>query len=181
MTTTIRDRLATPHTDFTLDNTEKTDRISDAFSLTELTKSELALRQGIVNWFETDAQLQSVVYLARNILMPLRIHFGRPFTPNSVFRSQELERALKGKSDTWVSRSQHTAGQAADIEIPGTDNLVLAEFVRDKMTYDQIIAEFYTPGVPNSGWIHVSLREAGNRFECLTFDGSTYTNRLPNE
>tara|TARA_R100000657_G_scaffold13834_1_gene9282 strand:- start:572 stop:790 length:219 start_codon:yes stop_codon:yes gene_type:complete len=38
----------------------------------------------------------------------------------------------------------------------GTDNAELADWIDQNLDYDQLILEFYTPGEPNSGWIHCS-------------------------
>ena len=38
----------------------------------------------------------------------------------------------------------------------GTDNAELADWINQNLDYDQLILEFYTPGEPNSGWIHCS-------------------------
>jgi hypothetical protein len=39
----------------------------------------------------------------------------------------------------------------------GTDNAELADWINQNLDYDQLILEFYTPGEPNSGWIHCSF------------------------
>ena len=68
------------------------------------------------------------------------------------------------------ANSQHAKGQAADIEIPGVDNLKLAQYIQDKMDFDQLILECYT-GDPSSGWVHVSYNNNGeNRKDVLTYD-----------
>ena len=72
------------------------DRVARFFKLYELTKSETADRQRIDNRIPTDEVLRSAVNLARQVLDPLRDAFGS-YSPNSVFRSQALERALKNK------------------------------------------------------------------------------------
>ena len=38
----------------------------------------------------------------------------------------------------------------------GTDNAELADWIYKNLEFDQLILEFYTPGEPNSGWIHCS-------------------------
>ena len=48
-------------------------------------------------------------------------------------------------------------GEAVDIECPGTSNYEVAKWIFDNLQYDQLILEFYTPGIPDSGWVHVSL------------------------
>ena len=36
----------------------------------------------------------------------------------------------------------------------GVDNAELFDWIKDNLEPDQLILEFYTPGEPNSGWIH---------------------------
>jgi hypothetical protein len=55
--------------------------------------------------------------------------------------------------------SDHCLGMAADIEIVGIDNKVLAEYIQDNFKFTQLILEFYTDDVPDSGWVHVSYDE----------------------
>jgi hypothetical protein len=65
---------------------------------------------------------------------------------------------------------------AADIEIPGVPNAELAIYIRDNLAYTQLILEFYTPGVPDSGWVHVSYDEQNLKKQVLTAtrkDGKT--------
>jgi hypothetical protein len=52
--------------------------------------------------------------------------------------------------------SQHAKAEAADFEVMGTDNAELADWIYANLDFDQLILEFYTPGEPNSGWIHCS-------------------------
>lgn len=147
--------------------------IAPNFRAYELTRSELASRRGIANGFEQEAHLRAAVHLARQVLQPVRDAFGS-FTPNSVYRSQALERALKNKPATWLSTSQHARGEACDIEIVGMPTLELAIWARDHLAdFDQIICECYDPRKgPNSGWVHISLKPPGsspNRRQCLSY------------
>jgi zinc D-Ala-D-Ala carboxypeptidase len=57
---------------------------------------------------------------------------------------------------------------AADIEIPGVPNSELAEWIRDNLEYTQLILEFYTRGVPDSGWVHASFDPANLKKQVLT-------------
>ena len=147
--------------------------IAPNFRAYELTRSELASRRNIDNGFQSDAELRAAVHLARNVLQPVRAAFGS-FTPNSVYRGQLLERALKNKPATWLSTSQHARGEACDIEIVGKATLELASWARDHLAdFDQIICECYDPRQgPNSGWVHISLKapDSGpNRRQCLSY------------
>lgn len=147
--------------------------VSANFRAYELTRSDLASRRNIDNGFESEAQLRATVNLARHVLQPVRDAFGS-FSPNSVYRGQALERALKNKPSTWISTSQHARGEACDIEIVGMPTLELAIWARDHLAdFDQIICECYDPRKgPNSGWVHISLKTPGsgaNRRQCLSY------------
>jgi uncharacterized protein YcbK (DUF882 family) len=135
--------------------------ITKNFSLAELTKSETALRLGIEN--EPDeAQLAALKDLAENILQPIRDHFG-PTKVNSALRTLPVNRAI-GSSDN----SDHVKGMAADVEVPGVANADLAQWIVDNLEFRQVILEFYTPGVPDSGWVHVAYNPADNKKQVLT-------------
>jgi hypothetical protein len=153
-------------------NTDPRDRISPNFRFYELTRSETAARRNIDNTFDALDSLQAAVFLCRHVLQPVRDQFGR-FSPNSVYRSQELERALKKRRRDWISKSQHTTGRACDIEIPGMPTIDLARWVSDNLEYDQVICECYNAAKgPNSGWVHVSVNPPGqgrNRAKRLSY------------
>lgn len=143
-------------------------RLSMNFHLRELTKSSTAKRLGIDNTPNNEV-IHALRQTALNILQPVRNHFGIPFSPSSGYRSLELNRAI-GSKDT----SQHPKGEAVDFELPGVPNYELAKWIDENLRFDQLILEFYTPGVPNSGWIHCSYVNAvENRHSLLTFDGKT--------
>lgn len=167
------DLSGTPPEKISLTGLDPRTLISPNFRAYELTKSDLALRRGIANGFTSDDHLRAAINLARHVLQPIRDKFGS-FTPNSVYRSQALERALKNKPATWQSTSQHARGEACDIEIVGMATLALAAWARDHLSaFDQIICECYDPRQgPNSGWVHISLKAPGqgtNRHQCLSY------------
>ena len=120
------------------------------FSLHELTKSETALRMGLDNT-PGEAEIAALKLLAEKVLQPVRDHFAKGVKVNSGFRSPESNAAVKGSRT-----SDHCFGRAADIEIPGVANAELAQWIMDNLEYTQLILEFYTPGIPDSGWVHVS-------------------------
>lgn len=148
------------------------DQVSKNFRFYELTVSETADRRNIDNRMKKAIQVQHAVYLCRNVMQPIRDKFGK-LSPNSVFRGQELERALKGKPKTWTSKSQHTRGQACDIEIVGKSTMALARWVEENLDFDQLICECYNRAKgPNSGWVHVSLvppSVKANRRQVLSY------------
>jgi hypothetical protein len=148
------------------------DRVSRNFAFRELTVSELARKRRIDNRFPGAREARAAVYLCRRVLQPLRDAFG-PFTPNSVFRSQALERALKNMPADWVSTSQHALGEACDLTLPGVTTLELADWIARHLEFDKLILECHDPAKgPSSGWVHVSLRAPGagaNRGEQLSY------------
>ena len=123
--------------------------LSRNFTLSELTKSDTAIRKGINNNPNAE-QIEKLKGLCENILQPVRDHFGR-VKVTSGFRSEQL--CLKIGSSI---NSQHAKAEAADFECMGTDNAELADWIYANLEFDQLILEFYTPGEPNSGWIHAS-------------------------
>jgi hypothetical protein len=163
----MTDLCNTPWNEFPVDAAPD-DLVSKNFRFYELSKSEVASRQGINNNFTSASELRCAVYLCRNVMQPVREKFGR-YTPNSVYRCQRLERALKN----------HVKGQACDIEALGAPNMKLAIWVRDNLAFDQLILECYSADEgPNSGWVHISLLPPGtgtNRREVLSYVKNTAT------
>ena len=123
--------------------------LSRNFSLQELIKSDTAIRKGIDNNPNAD-QIEKLKALCENILQPVRDHFGR-VKVTSGFRSVELCTAIGSSAN-----SQHAKAEAADFECIGVDNAELFDWIKSNLEPDQLILEFYTPGEPNSGWIHCS-------------------------
>jgi hypothetical protein len=167
----MADRSATPWDRFPATAAPR-DQVSKNFTLFELTRSDLAQRLRIDNAFASALELRAAVNLCREVLQPLREEFGR-FSPNSVYRCQALERALKKKPASWKSTSQHCSGEATDVEMPGVRTLDLARWVSRNLEFDQLICECYDPAKgPNSGWVHISLKAPGtgaNRKELLSY------------
>ena len=136
-------------------------KLTENFSLLELTKSQTAERKGIDNT-PSPAHRDNLKSLCTRILQPIRDHFGRVVSVSSGYRSEALCIAIGSKIS-----SQHAKGQAADFEIYGLSNGELAEWIRENLDYDQLILEFWTPESPNNGWIHCSYNSEGNRKEYL--------------
>lgn len=143
-------------------------RLSECFTLTEMTKSQTSVRLGISN-SPGPEEVESLRLLCNRVLDPVRGNFGIPFSPSSGFRSYELNKAIGGSQ-----YSQHLEGKAADIEVPGVNNLTLAIWIRDSLEFDQLILESYEPTDPGSGWIHVSYNQGENRMESLSYVDGEY-------
>ena len=134
--------------------------LSRNFTLSELTKSDTAIRKGINNNPNAE-QIEKLKSLCENILQPVRDHFGR-VKVTSGFRSPELCLAIGSSSN-----SQHARAEAADFECVGVDNVELFDWIKSNLELDQLILEFYTPGEPNSGWIHCSWLLEGRHASFL--------------
>ena len=144
-------------------------RLSQNFTLQEYIKSQTALRQGIDN-MPNEQHLEKAKLLFENVVQPVRDNFGVTVI-NSGYRGPELNEAVGGSD-----KSQHCKGEAVDIEWPGVPNYDVAKWIHDNLDFDQLILEFYTPGIPDSGWVHVSYKEDANRKSVLTAmkeDGKT--------
>tara|TARA_R110001583_G_scaffold116044_2_gene266653 strand:- start:318 stop:773 length:456 start_codon:yes stop_codon:yes gene_type:complete len=127
-------------------------KLTDNFSLKEMTQSQTALKNNIDN--EPNAeQIENLKQLCQTILQPIRDDFQLPIKITSGFRSPELCEIIGSKST-----SQHCANEcaAADFEIPGVDNKKVFKHIIENLPYDQIILEYYDDSDINSGWIHVS-------------------------
>lgn len=125
--------------------------LSPNFTLAEMIASETARRIGDANQ-PGAGEILALGALCRNILEPIRAHFGRPVHVNSGFRSERVNAAVGSKPS-----SQHRRGEAADIEIAGVSNADLARWIAaSTLDFDQVILEAYRPGVAGSGWVHVS-------------------------
>jgi hypothetical protein len=136
-------------------------KVSENFSLTELTYSDTAVRLGLKNE-PTDEILRNLQKVCQFILEPIRNHFENPVVITSGFRSPELCLAVGS-----TIKSSHTRGEAVDMEIFGIANREVAEWVVRNLDFDQVILEFYEEGIPNSGWVHVSYCEGSNRKQYL--------------
>ena len=151
-------------------------KLSENFTMAEFIKSDTANRLGIDNTPEGE-HLENAKALFENVVQKVRDHFG-PTVINSGYRCPELNEAVRGSKT-----SQHCHGEAADIEVPGVANGDLAQWIVDNLDFDQVILEFYTPGQPSSGWVHVTYKADGtNRNKALTaakIDGKTvYSNGI---
>ena len=130
------------------------------FTLAELIKSDTAIRKGINNNPNAE-QIEKLKTLCEKILQPVLDHFGR-VKVTSGFRSVELCQAIGSSVN-----SQHAKAEACDFEVIGVDNAELADWIHRELEWDQLILEFYTPGEPNSGWIHCSVTEGMPRKSFL--------------
>ena len=137
-------------------------KLTPNFTLSEMTKSDTALRLDMDNT-PNAVQIENLKTLCEKVLQPVRDHFGKGVKVNSGFRHPQVNAAVGGSKT-----SDHCKGMAADIEIPGVANGDLAQWIVDNLEFRQVILEFYTPGVPDSGWVHVSFNPEDNKKQVLT-------------
>jgi hypothetical protein len=133
-------------------------RLSENFTLREITRSNTAKRLGIENE-PTKEHLKNIQSLVTNVLQPLRSSVGA-VRISSGYRNSQLNRAIGGSS-----KSQHCKGQAADIQYfqeGQMNNKIIYDWIIDNaIDFDQMINEF------DVSWIHISFKSKGNRREVL--------------
>ena len=119
-------------------------KLSEHFSLEELTVSETAARKGLSNTPDNDA-LFDLKRLAA-FLESIRETVDKPIKINSAYRAPEVNASVGGSKT-----SQHCKGQAADIRVAGmTPDQVVQAIIAAKLPFDQVIREF-------DSWTHVSI------------------------
>ncbi len=133
-------------------------KLSKNLSLAEVVRSESAKRNGVDNT-PTPEHLENLKKLANNIFQPIRDHFKKPIIISSGYRSEKLNRLVPGTSIT----SQHSQGEALDIDMDGTKitNKQVFDFIKNNLSFDQLIWEFGTDANPS--WVHVSYESSGKQ------------------
>jgi zinc D-Ala-D-Ala carboxypeptidase len=130
-------------------------KLSNNLSLAEMTKSSTAQRRGIDN-MPTPEHMENMKVLAEKIFQPIREHFNRPILISSGYRSKALNDAIGGSQT-----SQHSIGEAIDIDMDGTtlSNTDVFNYIKDNLEFDQLIWEFGNDEKPD--WVHVSYKANG--------------------
>jgi len=147
-------------------------KISEHLSLKEVTKSNTATRLGISNK-PTSEHLENLKLIAENIFEPIREHFKKPIGISSGYRSQRLNKAVKGSAI-----SDHCKGKALDIDADifgGLTNKEIFDYIKDNLEFKQLIWEYGNEENPN--WVHVSFDPNNNKKQILkTLKGGGYAN-----
>lgn len=119
-------------------------KLSEHFTLEELTASDTAARLGINN--------TPPVYVIENLkrlctlLEDVRHAVGKPIRISSGYRCLKVNHAV-GSRDT----SQHLQGCAADIKVQGvTVDELMKVIIGAGVKFDQLIREF-------DSWVHISV------------------------
>jgi hypothetical protein len=133
-------------------------RISKHISYKEAVGSNYAKQSGIKNK-PNEEQVENMKLLAEEVFEPLREWVDAPIKVNSMFRSLELNTALKGSKT-----SSHMKGEAMDItSMGGKSNLEMFHWIKDNLEFDQLIWEFGK----EPKWLHVSYSAVKNRKQIL--------------
>ena len=135
-------------------------QLSKNFSLEELTKSQIAIRNGIPN-MPSDSEIANLRLLTINVLQPIRDRHG-VVNVSSAYRSFTVNSLTGG-----AVGSDHIEGKAADIECPALSNYELAKWIAKNLKFKQLILEFHDESIPDSGWVHVSYDFNNLKQECL--------------
>lgn len=133
-----------------------TQRLSDHFSLAEMTHSATAARKGIAN--VAPPEIVDALILTADRMEKVRALLGdNPITVLSGYRSPAVNKAVGGSNT-----SAHMTGHAVDFICPrfGTPAQVAAHLAKHLTGFDQIIEEF-------GEWVHVGFGP-GKRRELLT-------------
>ena len=134
-------------------------RLSEHFTLEELTFSQFASRRGINN-DPSLAIIAALTDLCTTLLEPARALFDQPFHVDSGYRSDALNAAVGGSAT-----SEHMLGHAADVIPQGVTLQQAFDTIRlSNLPYDQVIIEC-------NAWIHLGMSAIPRR-QALTASGS---------
>jgi hypothetical protein len=137
-------------------------QLSEHFLLSEMARSQTALRQGIDNTPDADS-LENLRVLCNTLLEPVRTLLGVPLHIDSGYRSPILNSAVGGAFD-----SAHLEGRAADVIPIGMDlHVAFLAIEKSPLSFDQLIIEC-------NAWLHISIPPAGAvpRHELLVATGT---------
>ena len=126
-------------------------KISKNLSLKEVIKSNTADRLDLNN-MPTEEHLENLKEVAEKIFQPVRDHFNVPVGVSSGYRSEALNRAVRGSKT-----SHHCKGMALDIDADifgEITNKEIFEYILHNLEFTQLIWEYGTNEEPN--WIHVA-------------------------
>jgi len=130
--------------------------ISEHITLEEATRSQTAIRKGIVN-IPNEHEIKNMEVVAKACFEPLREWYGKPLKISSFFRCDALNKEIKGSKT-----SQHVQGKAIDIDTGSREeNEKLFNWAKANLKYDQLIDEY------NFSWVHISFDLGHNRNQVL--------------
>jgi zinc D-Ala-D-Ala carboxypeptidase len=146
--------------------------LTQNFTLSEMTKSETALRFGMAN-DPTETEIENMRVLCEKVLQPVRNYYGMGVKVNSGYRHP------LGKRQGWwqcnIRPLHRVLPQTSRFPVLPTPNWRSGS--RTTASSDQLnFGVLHSPGVPDSGWVHVSYDPSDNKKQVLTAtkkDGKT--------
>ncbi len=132
-------------------------QLSPHFWLSEFIESNTATRLGINN--SPDPLAQANLFKVAALMEGVRkLLGGKPIIVSSGYRSEALNRAVKGSRV-----SDHLRGEACDFTCPsyGTPLQIAAAIAKSGIKFGQLIEEF-------GDWVHISLPNRSVNNEVLT-------------
>ena len=130
-------------------------QLSENFTLEELTRTSKDSLQAINIEQATDdlSVLQNLADVAKKLLQPIRDFYGVPVTVTSGYRCKALNIAVGGSTT-----SQHSYGEAADIQIDGHSvDEIFADIRSGKVVDLSNVGQVIIEKVGGAKWIHISL------------------------
>jgi hypothetical protein len=163
-------------------------RLSKNLSLKEVTRSGTAKRLGIPN-APTKEHLKNLKKIAEKVFQPLRDWADCKIFVSSGYRSEELNRNIKGSA----KKSDHLKGCALDLDADFFDahsrrlgrpltNRDIFKFLLENQLYTKLIWEFGNKENPD--WVHVSYDESDDSSSLLVAfreNGKTKYRLMTNE
>ena len=129
------------------------------FKFIEMIRSSKADEFNIDNW-PKDADIMDNLIFTMQCLDDIREQYGLPLYISSGYRCSELNKKVGG-----VKTSQHTKGQAADIQLGSVEkNRAFFNWCQcniNDLPIDQLIDE------SNYSWVHCSFKKDGGRKQVL--------------
>ena len=120
-------------------------RLSKHFTLAEFIKSRTARIHGIDNTPKPE-DLENLKRLAKVMEKVRTAHGDVPITPDSVYRSDELNVRVGG-----VAGSRHTRGLAIDFTVPGYTPADTVKIIKSiGIKFHKVINEY-------DEWVHLSI------------------------
>jgi zinc D-Ala-D-Ala carboxypeptidase len=134
-------------------------RLSENFSLEELTASETAARKGIDNT-PSEEVINNLKRLAAALQEVRALLNHRAILVSSGYRSPELNQAVGGSAT-----SDHCKGLAADFICPsyGTPNDIVRAIAASGLSFKQVIREF-------DRWVHLCDSRRRTRAQKASLD-----------
>lgn len=125
-------------------------KLTEHFTLDELTRSDTAVRKGLDN--TPPPEVAQRLLLTAVGLELVRELLGAPILITSGYRSPKVNSAIGGSPN-----SQHCKGEAVDFIAPGfgTPKTICLAILDSDIAFDQLIEE--------GGWVHISFSDHPRR------------------